>query len=157
MKKITMHDNTDTMIRTIGSIVIGLFIVGAIFGIWNIAQGFITKGGNKLTQISTTMDESDYTKYDGAIVTGTEVVAAIKYFDQAEVCISVNNGHTTTTYVYDSVDLTTRSTNNVSAAQNKINVSTVYINPNSKYLGKVVRDAADPTHGTIVGLEFQIQ
>lgn len=153
----SMKANTDTMIHTIGNVVIALLIVGAIFSLWGIASGFITRGGNKLSSISTQMDESDYMQYNGAVVTGTQVVAAIKYFENQEVCIEVNNGHSTTVYIYDDETLTSRANvRAVADAQNK-QIQDVYINPNSKYLGEVIRDAADPVNGTIVKISFALQ
>lgn len=150
--------NTDSMIRTIGGVVIALLFIGGLFTVWGFTSGFFDKAGNKMSQVSTTMDESQYTEYDGAIVSGTQVVSFIKAHANDEICVTVNNGHSTTTYIYSSTDLTSKSgVGAVAAAQNKANLSTVYINPNSKYLGEVVRDSVDATNGTIVGLNFTIQ
>ena len=156
-KSLGMKDNTDQMVHIIGQVVVALFIVAAIFSVWAIASHFISKGSTKLTNISTTMDESQYTDYDGATVSGTQVISAIKQFGQEQICITVNNGHSTTPYVYADISLSTPSTNMISAAENKVNLSTVYINPNSHYLGKITRDSTDPIHGTIIGLDFTIQ
>ncbi len=150
--------NTDSMIRTIGGVVIALLFVGALFTVWGYVSGFFDKAGNRMTQMSTTMDESQYVQYDGAVVSGTQVISFIKAHSNDEICVSVNNGHTTTNYIYSSTDLTDKTgVGNVAQAQNKSNLSTVYINPNSQYLGAIVRDAVDPTNGTIVGVTFTIQ
>ena len=150
--------NTDSMIRTIGGVVIALLFVGALFGMWGYVSGFFDKVGTKMSSMSTTMDESQYTEYDGAIVSGTQVISFIKAHSNDEICVTVNNGHSTTNYIYSSTDLTDKTgVGNIAQAQNKANLSTVYINPNSKYLGAVVRDSVDATNGTIVGVTFDIQ
>lgn len=155
-----MHDggNADSMIRTIGAVVLSLFLVGALFSVWGYASGFFDKAGKKLSGMSTAMDESDYMNYDGAIVSGTQVISFIKSHAGDEICVEVNNGHSTTPYIYSSTDLTDKTgVGTVAQAQNKANLSTVYINPNSKYLGAIVRDSVDATNGTIVGVTFTIQ
>ena len=153
-----MHDdNTSTMIHTISNVVIALLIVGAIFTTWAIASRFLQKGGDKIASLATTMEEEDVAKYDGATVSGTEVVSAIKQLQNQAICITVNNGHTTTAYIYTDTSLTTQSTASIGDAQKKSNLSTVYINPSSNYVGKMIRDTAGGTNGAIVGLEFTIQ
>ena len=151
-------DNAGAMIRTIGNVVLALLFVGALFGVWGYVSGFFDKAGNRMSEKSTTMDESQYLEYDGAIVSGTQVLSFIKAHSNAEICVKVNNGHTTTAYIYDDENLATKnSIGTVAQAQNKANLSTVYINPNSKYLGKIVRDNVDTKNGTIVAVEFTVQ
>ncbi|WP_026667608.1 hypothetical protein [Butyrivibrio sp. AE2005] len=150
--------NADSLIRTIGGVVLALLFVGVLFGLYGVSKGFFDKAGNKLSQMSVTMDESQYTEYDGAVISGTQVISFIKAHENDEICVSVNNGHTTTSYIYSSTDLSSKDgIGAVSAAQNKANLSTVYINPNSKYLGEIVRDSVDAANGTIVGVNFTIQ
>lgn len=155
-KKISMKMDFSQMIITIGAIVIGLLFVSLAFILYNRMSTTMNKAGQKLDAQNTMLDESAYTDYDGAIISGTELVSFIKTHANDQICITVNNGHTTTSYVYDSTDLSTKSTNSIVEAQNKANISTVYINPNSKYQGKIVRDDADSVNGTIVGVEFTI-
>ena len=158
MKAGMRDDNAATMIRTIGGVVLALLFVGAIFTVWGYASGFFDKAGNKMSQMSTTMDESQYTEYDGAIVSGTQVISFIKAHANDEICVTVNNGHQTTPYIYFDETLQTKTgVGSIAQAQNKANISTVYINPNSKYLGSIVRDSVDATNGTIVGVHFDVQ
>lgn len=156
--KVGMKANLDTMVIAIGTIVIALLLVSAMFVLWGRTSTTFDKAGEKLDAQNVMMDESQYTDYDGAVVSGTQVVSFIKVHAQDQICVIVNNGHSTTNYVYSSTDLTDKTgVGNVAQAQNKANLSTVYINPNSKYLGSIIRDAADPTNGTIVGVQFDIQ
>ena len=153
-----MHDdNTSTMIHLITGIVIALLIAGAVFAFWSLASRFIQKGSDKLSGLASTMEEEDVAKYDGAVVSGTEVISAIKQLQNQDLCITVNNGHTTTAYIYTDTTLQSKSTATLADAQKKNNVSTVYINPSSKYLGTIVRDSTAGTNGAFVGLTFDVQ
>ena len=156
--KVSMKAQIDTWIIALGVTVLGLLFVGLLFLLFGRVQTTMEKAGTKMDAQNVMLDESAYVDYDGAIVSGTEVVSFIKAHANDEICVTVNNGHSTTSYIYDSVDLTTKTgVGNIAQAQNKANLSTVYINPNSNYLGEVVRDAVDATNGTIVGVNFTIQ
>ena len=157
-KKAVMNDNLSTMVIAIGSIIVALLIVSAIFMVWGRTSTTFDKAAEKIDKQNVTLDESQYTDYDGAVVSGTQVVSFIKVHANDEICVPVNNGHTTTNYIYSSTDLTDKTgVGAIAEAQNKANLSTVYINPNSKYVGKIIRDSVDATNGTIVGMDFTIQ
>lgn len=152
-----MRDNAEESIKSGSNVFISLFIIAAVFALVSAAVLMIRQGTDDLVSTGTTIDESRYTDYDGALVTGTQVVSAIKYFANDEICITVNNGHATTSYIYDSTDLTSNTNvGQIAAAQTKSNIN-AYINPSSKYVGEIVRDAAGGTKGTIVGINFNVQ
>lgn len=106
----------------------------------------------KVANMAIAIEESDYTKYDGAIVSGSDVVSAIKYFDGiSDVCITVTTSKGTNNYIYTGPDLQTKS--DLAVANTRDKRSNCYINPSSKFLGSVVRDA----DGTITNIVFEVQ
>ena len=54
---------------------------------------------NKVDTMNSTLDESTYTQYDGATVTGSQVLAAIKLLKTNGVAIIVDNGNQSTEYL----------------------------------------------------------
>ncbi len=132
-------------------VIITLGLAGLCFLGYSKSEGFANKAFGKIDNMSNMVEESDYTKYDGAIISGTEVIAAIKYFSVDEaICIEVNNGSTTTNYVCEDETLTTPATAKVSDAQNR-NKLDKYINPNGKFLGELVRDSGS---NLVVAIKF---
>ncbi|MEE1255638.1 MAG: hypothetical protein UHN47_03885 [Lachnospiraceae bacterium] len=115
-------------------------------------QEFAGKIFGRMDSYSVILDESDYTKYEGALVSGSDVIAAIKYFDNSNEPICVEIAHTGICYVYTDETLQTESTANIANASRKN--SPEYINPNAKYLGSLVRDTTD---NSIRKLVFTIQ
>lgn len=127
-------------------------LISIAFLAFNKAENVSSKGMKKMDTIETQLDESDFTKYDGAIVSGSDVVAAVKYFLNGEpICITVV-ARNTYSYCYTDTSLTTPSTESISMAMQRDNDH--YINPNGKFLGEVIRD---PSDNSIVGITFTIQ
>ena len=109
-------------------------------------------GNSALTDsnsVITQMDEAKYTQYDAAVVTGSEVVNVIKLHANDKIYVGVNIGGSQTNYIYSDATFTAAGAS-LAAARDKANTS-VYINPNSKFTGQVVRDA---NTSAIVGLVF---
>lgn len=131
----------------IGVIIMGLLAV--LFLGLNKATGFANRVFGKMDNMTAQIDESDYTKYDGALVTGSEVISAIKYYQSSLEPISVVvDGKT---FLYEA-DLVTPATNNIANATRRGNPE--YINPNAKYLGAITRD---PNNYTVTTVTFTIQ
>jgi len=144
--------NFSDFIKIIITVVIVLLLGAAAFGFWAVTSGFIGRATDKVSDISVQMDESQITQYEGAIVSGTQVVAAIKNLENEFICVTVNNGKTSATYIYTDGSFSTKSDLSVANTQRKN--SEYYINPNAKYIGKVERNEA--TGGTIETLIFDI-
>lgn len=137
--------------------VAGLLLVFGFIGFVYFTNTTAKESGNKavsdIAKLNTQIEESDYTDYDGTIITGAEALNLVKRFSQNEICITIGG----TSYIYTDNSLTTPMTDQqlsdaIKAAKTKTSGS--YINPGSKYLGKVVRDEAS---GAIMGLEFTKQ
>lgn len=141
-----------TILEIIAAVGVFMMIIALIYLGYHKAENVTSKGYKKLDTLETQLDESDYTKYDGAIVSGSDVIAAIKYFMNGDpVCVTVV-ARNTYSYCYTDTSLTTPSTESISMAQQRDNDH--YINPNGKFLGEVIRDPAD---NSIVGITFTIQ
>ena len=142
-------------------------ILGAfIFSTVNSQQDAGNRALSQTEQMNTALDESKYTVYDGATVTGSQVLSAIKTFKGGEVGVAVDNsgGGTYTCYVrvLDGVSAS-ETTATLGAAQSDSDYATAvkdakdktksdkYITPAAQYTGSVLRDA---NNGAIVGLKF---
>lgn len=120
-------------------VIITLGLAGLCFLGYSKSEGFANKAFSKIDNMSNMVEESDYTKYDGAIISGTEVIAAIKYFSvDGAICIQVNSQ----TYVCEE-DLTPIDTAEESRrlADAQRRGTATYINPSTKFLGSLERDA----------------
>lgn len=137
--------------------VASLLLVFGFIGFVYFTNTTAKESGNKavsdIAKLNTQIEESDYTDYDGTTVTGAEVINIIKRFSMNEICISVDG----TSYIYTDTSLATPQTpeelsNAIKDAKTKSNGK--YINPGSKYIGKVVRNE---NTDAIVGLTFTKQ
>lgn len=100
-------------------------------------------------QISVFAD-SQYTKYDGELITGSDVINCIKQFSKYQIFVTVDNGVQETTYIR-TTDLKNKSDADIKNAKSKTNLS-LYINPNADFLGEVIYDETGTD--TIMGLRF---
>lgn len=142
-------------IKIAAIVVVTLSLVSLIFVGLNKATGFADKMFAKMDTMSTTLEESDYTKYDGTICTGADVIAAVKYLQNGEpICITVATVGGDVVFGYTDSSLSTKVSSDANAS-NLANCqrkgSSTYINPNAKYLGKVERNETD---NSIWGITF---
>lgn len=131
-------------------VVIFALLASLVFNLLTKATNVADAGGKKMDNMTILMDESDYTKYDGAQVKGADVIAAVKYFQDGEpVCINVQTATGNAIFCYTDESLTTKSEESIANCQRKGSAN--YINPNAKYIGKVERNETD---NTIWGITF---
>lgn len=147
-----MSETLRDFLKIAGISVVTLILLGVLFAGLNKATGFTDKVFGKMDNYSVMIDESDYTKYEGALVSGSDVIAAIKSFQNSNEPICVEITHTGVSYIYTDETLQTESTANIANASRKN--SSEYINPNANYLGSLVRDSTDNSIRKIV---FDIQ
>lgn len=145
-----MSGSLRDFLKIAGIAVVTLGLLSLLFIGLNKATGFTDKVFAKMDTMSVTVEESEYTKYEGTIVSGSEVIAAIKYFQNGmdPICIEAMGK----TYVYTDETLQTPSTENVANASRK--GADGYINPNAKFLGELTRDSTD---NSIRKITFTIQ
>lgn len=138
-------------LRVVFAIVLACLVIGFVFMVWSSVK---ESGNTALTDTNnmvTQMDESKYTQYDGAIVTGSEVINVIKQHSMDDIYVSVDNGGGAVNYIFADRTLTGDGAD-LALARDK--TSTSYISPNSKFLGEVDRD--DVTNA-ILGIIFTRQ
>ncbi len=101
--------------------------------------------------------ESDITLYDGMTVRGSEVLNAIRKFQNDYICINVKTGLDTagTNYIYNATEsngIVTMGTEigfDISKALDKTDAK--YINTNGNFVGSVYRDA----NGNLTMIKFE--
>lgn len=145
-------ENVTTALKIAAAVVITILIIGIAFTIYNKSKSTTDSAMNQMDNLTTTLNESDFTQYDGATVTGTDVLNVINKYRNDILCVTVDNGRTETEYIYNST-LSAVSTNNIADAKDRSNLNK-YINPNASFVGEVIRDEQT---GTIIGLKFSIR
>lgn len=135
-----MSDLIVKVLFIFAGIVGALLIIGAVLMQVNNGVSSIESSGQKMTSLSTQLDESDYTKYDGVIVLGSDVRNFIKsqMSQDSEICISVVTSKGTTNYIYTDGTLQTESTAKIASTTSK--KSSAYINPTGSFLGAITRN-----------------
>ncbi|ADL36401.1 hypothetical protein bpr_IV036 (plasmid) [Butyrivibrio proteoclasticus B316] len=135
-------------LRTVFAVVLSCLVIGFVFMQWSSVK---ESGNTALTDSNSTitqMDEAKYTQYDAAVVTGSEVVNVIKLHQNDQIYVGVNTGSGMVNYIYSGPSLTGAGAD-LADARDKTNAA--YINPNSKFTGKVIRAV---NTDAIVGIEF---
>lgn len=141
-----MEGQTDRSLSTWGGLIITLLIIGVAFGLVWLAISGIQKQQTKITALSVNAEESTFTQYDGAKIHGDEVLGAIKSLEGNAICVEVNNGKTTTQYLFKP-DLTTEAAGKIANATDRSN--SAYITPKAWYVGEIVRDSSTDVITTI--------
>ena len=125
-----MEESGNSALRIAGGVIITVLVITLAFGIYTLAKGTSTSAKQQINRLSGQMSESIYTQYEGVEVSGSEVINIIKQFDKDDVVVEVVIGTATADYGGASTgtisDATDRSSSN-------------YINPNSMFLGSIVR------------------
>ncbi len=84
-----MADEGMDISKVLVRVLILLALIAAIFGLYQLISGKLSSGTNKLSDNLNSMDSSTYAAYDDAIVTGTEVLTALKSFRDADFAVCV--------------------------------------------------------------------
>ena len=150
------------IIAIVASCMIGAFVFSVVTS--QRQQG--NKAMKTTEEMQVALDESKYTVYDGATVTGSQVLSAIQQFKDQPIAISVNNGSSTVAYIYTTAPDFSATTFDLGgatkmtsaqfsqalvAAQNPA-ASATYITPSAQFVGIVIRNDATKA---ISGLAFQ--
>ena len=149
---------TDKTIGEVIWIVVGLAVVLIAAG-WGVLQ--VRSNTNSANNVAAEMEqmnesllETEFTKYDASEVTGSQVINAIKQYEQEkeDICIIVNNGRSETEYV-KTQDLSSEASAKIKDAKKKSDLSH-YISPSAIFLGEVIRDVDTDT---IIAIKFTKQ
>ena len=144
-----MDNSLKGLILAAGTI-ITCVVISLGFFIAREARETASGGANQINKLNTEFVESDKTIYDGATVSGSEVVNVIKKFKKEKIGIFVKTNRCST-YYNNSFD--TRTGEFVGAVNTNYDPtdasSEFYINPYGKFQGKIMRDENDVITGII--------
>ncbi|KAB3525458.1 hypothetical protein [Alkaliphilus serpentinus] len=147
-------DNSVKAILIGASVAITLIIVTLGFFILRQGQESINLSAKQMSDINSTLSESEYTIYDGLTISGSEVVNVVKKFKDEYIGVLVITNSESTWYIH-TVNITSGEGSIVSESTHSISdaldeTDNQYINPNGKFQGAVVRDE----NGRIVAITF---
>ena len=136
-----MENSLKGLLLAAGTI-ITCVVISLSFFIAREAKNTANNGANQINQLNAEFIESDKTIYDGATVSGSEVINVIKKFADEKIAISVKTNKGVTYYGYcideKNGDITTASSADVKNAYEVGHNN--YINPYGRFMGKLVRD-----------------
>ena len=92
-----MGDEGIDISKVVVRVLIVLGLIAAIYGLYSLLSSRLSGGVNKLSENLSSMDSSTYASYDDAIVTGTEVLTALKTFRDADFAVVICNNDATLT------------------------------------------------------------
>jgi hypothetical protein len=147
-----MENSLKGLLLAAGTI-ITCVVISLSFFIAREAKNTANNGANQINQLNAEFMESDKTIYDGARVSGSEVINVIKKFSNEQISVSVKTNKGITYYGY-CLDEASGNITTISSAdiKNAYEIShSNYINPYGMFLGKVIRDA----NNVITGIRFE--
>ena len=134
------------IVAIVAACLLGAFIFTTVQSQKEAGNGAVTK----TEQMNSSLDESTYTQYDGATVTGTQVLAAAKALKGTEIVIIVK----VTDSVFDTFDEQDAKGYSTTLASAKKKGSPNYITPSAKFTGSIQRN---PDNGAIMSITFERQ
>lgn len=154
-------ENSLKMLMIGAAVAITLAIITAGFYILRQGQGIMKSSSEKVNQISSEIEESEFTIYENQEVSGSEIVNLVRKYREDRIGIYVKTGKATngTWYINKINDVnnddevyvgTIDSTNGESLSTLLDEENDEYVNPNGRFLGRVVRNEND----SIIGLHF---
>lgn len=146
-----MENSLKGLILAAGTVITCL-VISLGFYLSKEAQATAGTGTSQIGKINSEFAENNKTMYDNVRVSGSEVINAIRKFEDEPIGISVSTNSGQTFYGY-SLDLNTgeimfKSENNYDNSMTKNADS--YINPYAEFEGVVIRNAND----VITGIAF---
>ncbi|HHT97958.1 MAG TPA: hypothetical protein GXZ90_08715 [Clostridiales bacterium] len=146
-------DNSLKGLLLAAGVIITCIVVSLGFYISREANAAATSGVGQISRMNKEISESDKSMYDGLVVTGAEVINAIKKNRKEDVAVVVETkkaGRVSYNRVLsgDDSSIGGESSASVVEAQNITNNN--YINQNAQFVGTVIRDVND----TIIAIKF---
>ncbi len=146
-----MENSLKGLMLAAGTIITCL-VVSLGFFISREAQDTATNGVNQIGSLNSEFAAGDKTIYDGAVVSGSEVLNVIRKYADDNIGIYVKTGKSTT-YYNSEFDL--NNGNYLADNDNTYNMALdsakdTYINPYGNFKGRVVKDG----NNVITGIEF---
>jgi hypothetical protein len=124
----------------------GLFLTIAFITIMVVTFSTATDASkaatNEFSSVQTELSEQSYQVYDGTTVSGSQVVNALRKFEDKDIGINVITGKGGDTwYINDASTIDSLSTASGSSSSVKDIASQEYINPSGKFQAKIQRDS----------------
>ncbi len=162
-KEVFMENVPSTAIIAVVAIVLACLLAAWGFSVVTAQRQQGNKAVQNVEQMNAALDESKFTVYEGATVTGSQVIAAITTLKDQPVAIAVNNGKETKSYIYTGLSetaesytlATKRTAKEFSDDMVKMQDATqqdYFITPSAQFIGAVVRD---PNTQAITGVIFK--
>lgn len=146
-----MENSLKGLILAAGTI-ITCVVISLGFFISREAKDTAANGANQINKLNAEFLESDKTIYDGATVSGSEVINVIKRFANEKIAIYVKTNKSSNFYGYtlnmQNGNITGESSSSISNTYNEEN--SAYINPYANFKGMLIRDEND----VITGISF---
>jgi hypothetical protein len=170
------NDNASAALKFAVGLVVTMILVGIIIVAFSFARSHANSAISSTSKDISQIEESRYTMYDGATITGAEVLNLIKKFENENVCVAVDTTLATSAVTTVDTSITNSGTPTAGTATTayiqegfggkkhkqedeasyvrlaKDTGSASYINPSSEYYGLV---AYSSTSGAIQGLYFK--
>ena len=147
-----MDNSLKGLILAAGTI-ITCVVISLGFFIAREAKDTASNGANQINKLNSEFVESDKVIYDGATVSGSEVVNVIKKFKNDKIGILVKTKKSETFYGYSfdesDGDILTAVDSKHSEAMDSD--SDRYVNPYVNFVGRIIRDK----NGVITGIVFE--
>ncbi len=151
-------ENSLKMLMIGAAVVITLAVITSGFFILRQGQGILKNSTEKIGEISSDIEESEFTMYEDQKISGSEVVNLVRKYDDKRMGIYVETGKDTNGewYINNISGITSNDyIGEISSSGEKISKmidenNNEYVNPSGKFLGKVIRNEND----TIIGLYF---
>ena len=149
-----MSEPSSTAVGILAGIVLMLLVISGAFIAYRNSKEGMSAANEKVSNMTNDMIESEWTQYEGQEILGSEVLSVIKHYKGNGTFVSVDNGNGEVFYLYTDASLGTEMTSPEFAealAKAKKRGGPEYINPNTRFVGEIVRD--DVTE-SILGLKF---
>lgn len=134
-------------------IIITCIVVSLGFYIARGAKSTAQSGVSEINKLHAEFEESSKTVYDGAVVSGTEVLNALKKFKGERIGFLVDTKQAQASYNYHFSLETGALEDEIETDYMKLQVvgKSTYINPNASFRGSIYRNA----NGIITGIYFK--
>lgn len=146
-----MENSLKGLILAAGTI-ITCVVISLGFFISREAKETAANGANQINKLNSEFVESDKIIYDGATVSGSEVINVIKKMKNDKIGILVVTNKSSNYYGYKFDEATGNLMDKVEGdyAEACISTNVKYINPYANFEGKVIKDSND----VITGIKF---
>ena len=159
------NDNASAALKFAVGLVVTMILIGIIVVAFSFGRKASNDSISSMSKDIASVEESRYTMYDGATVTGAEVLNLIQKFENDNICISVKVSATSRAdlssitpgsgiyYIKSSATGEKYSTTDEATLirNAKDTSNTAYINPSAEFYGVVNRDSST---SAIQGISF---